>query len=192
MVKEQSTVMVSAADWDRLHAQLLDDALANPKKYERAGERLDGNPISIGPRVAPPDEWVNNYVDGANANADKWLKHASNPSKNPLVEASKKAEKWKNSIQDAIAKNRFKRGVDSANADLMIDTIIAVGTAGYMNGINARKPKMQAKIAKLQPLVAAHTQAMDLLPTDNLAQRKDKVLKNIDGMIAIGDKLRGG
>ncbi len=30
------------------------------------------------------------------------------------------------------------------------------------------------------------------VPTDTLAQRKEKVLKNLDGMIAIGDKMRGG
>ncbi len=192
MVNEQPTLTVSAGDWDRLHAQLLDDAVRNPKKYERAGERKDGNPISIGPRVAPPDEWLANYQKGASDNAEKWLNRATHPSKNPLVEAAKKGDKWKNSMQDAITKNKFVKGVQAANADLMIDTIAAGGTSAYTAGIQKRAAKMQAKIAKLQPLVAAHAQAMDLLPTDTLAQRKEKVLKNLDGMIAIGDKMRGG
>ncbi len=192
MAKETPTIAVSAADWDRLHAQLLDDAARNPEKYHRAGERLDGNPIAIGPRVAPPDEWVDNQINGATNNAEKWLKHASNPSKNPLVEAAKKSDKWKNSVQEAINKDKFRKGVQGANADLMIDTIVAGGTGAYTAGIQKRRAKITAKINKLQPLVAAHAQAMDLLPTDTLAQRKEKVLKNLDGMIAIGDKMRGG
>ena len=190
--KPEPTLQINAAEWAKVHAQLLDDAIAHPEKYHRRGERLDGNPIALGPRVAPPDEWVDNYEKGVTNNAEKWLKHVTNPSKNPITAAIAAEEKWKNGMQDAIAKGRWGKAMKQADPDIMIETLKAMGTTAYVTGVMARGAKMRKKINKLQALVSAHVAAMDTLPTTTPALRREKMLKNLDGMIVVGDKMKGG
>ena len=190
--KPEPIMQINAAEWDKVHAQLLDDALAHPEKYHRKGERLDGNPIAIGPRVSPPEEWAADYEKGVVNNADRWLKHVTNPSRNPIAAAIAAEEKWKNGMQEAIAKGRWKKGMQNADVDMMMETLKAQGTGAYINGVQVRREKMKKKIVKLQALVSAHVTAMDSLPDATPQQRRDKMLKNLDGMLAVGDKMKGG
>lgn len=148
-------------------------------------------PITLGPRVSPPDQWAADYQAGVSANKEKWVRNTSAPSKNPLVAAAAASDAWKNGVTDAIAKNRFQKGVQGADADAMIATIQAVGADGYEKGVQVRAAKVAAKVRKLQPLVVAHVARMDALPTATAGQRRDKMLKNLDGMLAIGDQLKG-
>jgi hypothetical protein len=185
-------MQINAAEWDKVHAQLLDDAVAHPEKYHRRGERMDGNPIAIGPRISPPEEWAENYEKGVVNNAEKWLKHVTNPSRNPITAAIAAEEKWKNGMTEAIAKGRWGKAMKQADPDMMIETLKAMGTTAYVSGVQARRAKMAKKINKLQALVSAHVTAMDALPTNTAPQRREKMLKNLDGMILVGDKMKGG
>lgn len=148
--------------------------------------------INIGPRISPPDQMTADYLSGVTNNKDKWLRNTTNPSKDPLKAAAAAAPAWENGVKDAIAKNRFQKGVQQANPDTMIATIQAVGADGYEKGVQARKDKVTAKFTKLNGFLISHVTAMDQLPTATAANRRDKMLKNLDGMLAIGDKMKGG
>jgi hypothetical protein len=148
--------------------------------------------INIGPRISPPAQWVADYQAGVSNNKDKWLRNTTNPSKDPLKAAAAAKDAWENGVKDAVAKNRFQKGVLQANPDAMIATIQAVGADGYEKGVQARAQKVQAKVEKLSGFLGAHVTSMDALPTATAANRRDKMLKNLDGMLAIGDKMKGG
>ena len=190
--KPEPILQINAAEWDKVHAQLLDDAMQHPEKYQRRGERLDGNPIAIGPRIATPEEWADDYEKGVVNNAERWLKRVTNPSRNPVTAAIAAEEKWKNGMQEAISKGRWGKAMKGVDPDMMMETLHKMGITAYVNGVTARKEKMKKKIAKLQPLLSAHVAAMDALPTSTAAQRREKMLKNLDGMLAVGEKLKGG
>ena len=147
--------------------------------------------IQLGPRISPPAQMAADYQAGVSNNKEKWLRNTTNPSKDPLKAAAAAAPAWENGVKEAIAKNRFQKGIQQANPDAMIATIVAVGADGYERGVAARATKVQAKFEKLHGFLSQHVGAMDTLPTATGAQRREKMLKNLDGMLTIGDKMKG-
>ncbi|MBA7553887.1 hypothetical protein ES705_46491 [subsurface metagenome] len=67
---------------------------------------------------------------------------------------------------------------------------MAVGESGYREGIIRKKGKVKAKIAKLQPMVAALADTLDKMPIDTPEQRGAKMIAARDGMLKVKEQMR--
>lgn len=183
---------ISLDEFERRQAAALDDAIAHPEKYERLGEKLEGNPIALGPRVLPPDEWASKQLARAAVAGEDWLKRSLSPRKVPSQAALAKNDLRIAHLQDSIAKKTWEGAMNAVDEDERLRTIQAVGSSGYARGVQAREGKIRAKVARLQPLVAAHVQAIDGLPAKSDSDMETRVIANLRGMKAIGARLKGG
>ena len=153
-------------------------------------ERKVGNPITLGPRVADAETWAEDMQTAAKNKSAKWLKNSLAPKKSPKARAKLAAKKYDNNMRAALDEKRWDKGIDTYDEDLRMQTIAAVGEAGFRSGLDAKKLKIVAKIAKLQPLVAALADTLDKLPIDTSEQRAAKMIAARDGMITIKKQMR--
>ena len=149
-----------------------------------------GNPITLGPRVVPADEWAEDMATAAKNKAAKWLKNAIKPKKDPKERARKAARKYENNTREALDEKRWDAGIEAYDEGVRQETIAAVGESGYRSGIDAHKAKREHKIKKLQPLVAALTATLDEMPVDTPEQRAAKMVAARDGMLTIKKEMR--
>jgi len=174
-----------------LNAEL--EKLAMDKEYRRAAfvGHPEGNPVTTGPRVKTPQDWVDDMISGAKARSARWLANSKAPKRNPKEAALAAAGKFENNVKTALAEKRYDAGIkgyDEAARDAVID---AVGTRGFEEGLESHRAKAVSKINKLQPLVTAVALANDKAKVDSLPDRKTKMLNNVDMMIQVGRIMKG-
>lgn len=149
-----------------------------------------GNPITLGPRVVTPEKWADDMVTAAKNKAGKWLENSLKPKKDPKDRARKASKKYENNMREAIDEKRWDAGIDAYDETVRQATIEAVGESGYRSGLDTHKAKVDHKIKKLQPLVAALTATIDAMPVDTPEQRAAKMIAARDGMLAIKKEMR--
>lgn len=177
-------------DFNKELEKNLKRAQEDPEYVKGLSEKVVGNPITLGPRVADPVTWADDMQTAAKNKADKWLKNSLAPKKSPKERAKKAAKKYDNNMRAALDEKRWDAGIDAYDEDLRMQTIEAVGTTGFRAGLDAKKLKIEAKIKKLQPLVAALADTLDKMPVDTAEQRGAKMLAARDGMIAVKKQMR--
>lgn len=168
----------------------LDRALNDPEYVADLQSEKIGNPMTLGPRVVTADAWVEDMVTAAKAKSKKWLDNSLKPRKDPKDRARKASVKYQTNMQAALDEKRWDAGIDAYDEGVRQETIQAVGEAGFRSGIDTKKVKIRHKIQKLQPLVAALTETLDLMPVDTSEQRGAKMLAARDGMIEVKKKMR--
>ena len=149
-----------------------------------------GNPITLGPRVMSAADWSEDMVTGATNKAEKWLKHALAPKKDPKERALKAAKKYENEMRSALDEKRWDDGIRGYDESLRQTTITEGGSGAYRTGIERKKSKVLARVAKLQPLVGALADTLDKMPVDTADQRAAKMVAARDGMKAIKKQMR--
>ena len=166
------------------------ELLNNPEQYAEAMAPQGGNPITLGPRVVAPTDWAKDQVEAAKSKATKWLEKSRRPKKVPSHAALAAAPKYYNRLEESIAEKRWDGAMAKVDEDLRLQVIEAVGSAGFSRGIEAHKPKVEAKVKLLQPLVLALAQALDAMPVATDSDREAKMLAARRGMIQIGKTLK--
>jgi len=177
--------------FQKAFSQLLDDVTQNPDKYDFLTETQVGNPISLGPRVIPPEEWAAKQVARATSAASDWEKNVTRPRKNPIEAAIAADAKRKDRLAEAEKQDKWKKKMAKVDLDEMYKTIRNIGASGYSAGIQARQHKVQRVVNELQPMVAALAASIDAMPQATDADREKRLLAARRGMIEIGKKRTG-
>ncbi len=169
--------------------QLADAAAASPEFAAQLTSKRVGNPITV--KIVPTSaEWTEKMIRKASQAGADWEKGIQNPSADPKAAALAAKGKYLQRTQDSLKNDSWAKGVAKYDLDMAIRTALKVGGSGYVNGITARQDKIQAKIDKLQPLVAANKTAVQALPQASDADRENRMIANLRNMRAIGDKMR--
>ena len=163
----------------------------NPETYQAEMEKEGGNPITLGPRVVDPTAWAEDQVAAAKAKGQKWLDRSKRPKKVPSEAALAAKDKYKNRLQESLDGDYWSKAMALVDEDLRMQIIEAVGATGFSTGVEKHKPKVVAKVKKLQPLVLALAQELDAMPTATDSDREAKMLAARRGMIAIGKAMKG-
>jgi len=150
-----------------------------------------GNPITLGPRVKSPEEWVDDMVSGAKARSKQWLANSLRPKKDPKKAALAAAGKYEDKMRKALDGKHFDRGVEAYDESAREEVIKAVGQSGFERGIETHKAKAVVKIKKMQPLVAALAKTIDDMPQDTDGERAARMLAARSGMIEVGKIMKG-
>ena len=168
----------------------LEVAERNPDALEGMHER-QGNPITLGPRVAEADEWAEKQLTNAQAAGERWLANVLRPRKDPLTAALGAKGKYKNRVEESIREDRWAKGIAAVDEDEMFATITEGGAAPFVSGVQRRARKVRRVVGQLRPMVVALAETIDKMPIDTDAQREARLLAARRGMIAIGKKRKG-
>lgn len=145
---------------------------------------------STGPRVPSAADWSAKMQTRAAAAGDAWVKGALNPRRDPVAAALAANDRRIARIQASITNKTWEGAMAKVDPAQTAATISAVGAQGYANGIRNRAAKIDASIAKLQPLVAAHAATIDNMPAKTDADMEARMLANLRGMKVIGVKYK--
>ena len=193
MARNKAPASPSPLDGLDAFAKVLDKALdvaeKNPDALEGMHER-EGNPRPLAPRIAEVDDWAEKQEANAEAAGERWRTNMLRPKKDPIAEAKKASTKWANKLKEAIADNRFEKGLDAVDEAAMMETLEATPASVFVDGIKRRKRKIRGKIEKLRPLLVASAETLDKLPIDTEAQREAKMIANLRAMKEIGKRMK--
>lgn len=145
---------------------------------------------ATGPRVPSAADWSAKMQSRAAAAGDAWVKGALNPRRDPVQAALAANDRRVARLQASIAAKTWEGAMQKVDPAQTAATITAVGAQGYANGIRNRGAKIDAAIAKLQPLVAANAAAIDAMPAKTDADMEARMLANLRGMKALGVKFK--
>ena len=180
-------------DLGDFHARLaanLKRVKEDPEYLASLTQERQGNPITLGPRVASAETWAEDMVTAAKNKATKWLANSLKPKKDPKERARKAAKKYDSNMRTALDEKRWDAGIEAYDETIRQQTIEKGGTGAFTSGIDRKTIKIDHKIKKLQPLVAALTATIDEMPVDTPEQRAAKMVAARDGMLAIKVDMR--
>jgi hypothetical protein len=123
---------------------------------------------------ADPTMAIARYKEKTAAAGADWQKGVLNPRKDFKSEALKANGRWKNSMQAAIAADKFAKGIGRVDLAQFDATVNALGASVYQNGIAAKMPKAEAALARELPITAAVAATVNAMPGDTPEQRAEK------------------
>jgi len=148
--------------------------------------------VANGARIPPADAWARKQIERAAAAGNDWLEGTLNPRRDPVQAALAANDRRIARIQQSIADKTWEGAMARVDPAATEATIKAVGSQGYANGVRARTDKIQAAVARLQPLVAAHVAKLDQLPAKSDADMEARMVANLRGMRGIGKQYKTG
>lgn len=155
--------------------------------------RPSGNPIVLGPRLPTPEDWAAEQIAGAKAKAAKWLKNTVHPKKNFKEEALRATsrERYHDSMERVLAEDRWEGGMALVDESEAMNIIEKRGAAAYSKGVEDRAAKIQRRVKELHADRLALVATTDTMPVSTAAEREAKMIANLHGLIAIGQRRRG-
>ncbi len=193
MAKQSLAAIPSVDDMsaaiDAMKAKIeADPALA----HELIEGHTSGNPMVLGPRLPSPEDWAKLQVKGSQDNAQKWLERTTKPRKNFQAEALKPTsqERYKNSMERVLRDGTYAGGMAQVNVDETIAIIQKRGASPYSQGVADRAPKIERRVKELHSDRLALAATVDQMPVATDADREAKVIANMRGLKAIGQRRR--
>lgn len=148
--------------------------------------------MATGPRVPSASDWTDKMVTRAQNAGQDWVKGALAPRKDPIAAALAANQKRITRFNQSVTAKTWEGALAKVDPAQTAATIAAVGAQGYAQGVAARKGKIGAAIARLQPLVADHVAKMDAMPVNTDADAEAKMIANVRGMKALGVAYKTG
>jgi hypothetical protein len=151
------------------------------------------NPVTpgVGSRVIDAATWFKRYLKSAKDAGDDWEERTLTPRRDPIQAAIASNEKRIDRLKESEDQEKWLKTMQKRTFNDVAEGVQAVKAAGYVSGVDAKKAKAQRRITELQPLTEALAKSLDQMSTATKKDRGDKMLAARDGMLAIGEKLRG-
>lgn len=188
---QDGKIRMSVEDFARVFARAIaplavQELHADPTTFKT-------NPVTpgVGSRVIDATTWFKRYLKSAKDSGDDWEERALTPRRDPILAAIANNEKRIDRLKEAEDQEKWLKTMQKKTANDVFEGILAVKAAGYVSGVEAKQKKASRAIQTLQPLTESLAKALDQLSTATKKDRGDKMLAARDGMIAIGEKLRG-
>jgi hypothetical protein len=173
-------------------AMAVFDALSEVYKEYGLDVREDivpGNPVTK--KVIPPEKWKDRLLKRATAAASDWLEGIKSPSRDPIKAAIEADSKWKDRLTQAMKEDRRKKALEKVSHADIVAVVEKLGERTFVDGITAREAKIAKRIAELQPLVQAVSDAIQAMPDATDADREKRLIMARRLMIEVGKKRRG-
>uniref|UniRef100_A0A6M3LUC8 Uncharacterized protein n=1 Tax=viral metagenome TaxID=1070528 RepID=A0A6M3LUC8_9ZZZZ len=146
------------------------------------GEAPKPNPSTI-QRVLPATDWVEKQISTLQAVGEaNYLRGIRNPKKDPIKAGIDAQGKYEAAMKDPKVLKRRKEALQKTNMDEWTAMTEAIGAGKLVEGVVARKFKVERFVAKFQPLLKAHLVAIDAMPDVTDANREAKMIANVKGL----------
>jgi hypothetical protein len=138
-----------------------------------------------------PARATEKYMRNTAAATGDYVYGMQNPRRNPKQAALAAAGKWANRVQQAIQRDSFRKGVGSYDEAAALQAATSDGGGAYAAGIQKRGAKIAAAFQRVIPAIAAVSGQVQQMPQDNEAQRTQRMVRNLELMRQVGERLRG-
>jgi len=163
-------------------------------EYERNPEHPDlrghpeGNPVQIRPAFPSAEAWAERHASGVQNNATRYAEGVAAPRANFKELALKRKAAWANAVNEAVAGDRYAKGMAAVDAELAIELAKTVGQESFVRGVTARRAKIEAKMKSVAPAMAAAIATVRAMPADTVAQREARSIEMQRAFRAISKK----
>ena len=94
-------------------------------------------------------------------------------------------------MKKVLAEKRHLKGLDKSSHADIVKIAKALGPAVLEQGVEARKDKIAATVAKLQPIVQQVSNEIQAMPDATEGDRERRMVETLRKMRTVGNKLRG-
>lgn len=156
----------------------------------RFGESAPPNPATVVPlkdAAAIVTKQMNNF---AAVGATNYLAGIGTPKADPIAEGIRAQPAYEAAMRDPEVLKRRVAGLQATN---MQEWAQAAETKGYTriaDGVAAARSKIERFWAAYQPLLQAHVQKIRAMPNVTPADRKQRMIANLDGLRALKGRAR--
>lgn len=131
-------------------------------------------------RLPDAATWVNKMMAGVQAvGATNYLAGIKTPRKDPIAAGIAAQPAYEAKMRDPATLKRRQESLGKTNMAEWAAMAESVGAATYVQGVTGRRPKVEKRIGKLQPLLAAKLQAIDAMPNVTDADRENRAVAMI-------------
>jgi hypothetical protein len=142
-------------------------------------------PVTI-TRIPSPEDWrakqVGNLKDVGEKN---YRLKIPKPKKDPIAAGIEAEAKYANEMRRVIDTKAREAGLRATTSDEWLTYATDLGAARLVEGVVKREPKIAKFLGKWQPLLKSHVDKLDTMANATLAERKAKMLTNVDGLVAL-------
>jgi len=142
-------------------------------------------------RLPDPTTWVNKMIQGVQqVGATNYALGIRNPRKDPIAEGIKAQGAYENKMRDPAVLKRRAESLAKTNMSEWAAMAETVGAQSYVQGVVGRRPKVERRIGKLQPLLASELAKIDAMPSTTDAEREAKAVAMIRALRSLKGKSK--
>ena len=154
------------------------------------GEFATPNPPAV-KRLLDPTEWVDKAVRGMEATGRaNYEAGIRSPKKDPIKAGIDAQGKYENEMKKPEVLKRREDGLRATSMEEWASMAETVGAENLVRGYTSRRPKLERRIGKLQPLLASHLTKIDALPNVTDADREKRMIENLRGLKGLKGKAK--
>ncbi len=137
-------------------------------------------------RLPDPATWAKKMIDGVSAvGATNYALGIRSPRKDPIAAGIAAQGAYENKMRDPAVLKRRSESLAKTNMAEWAAMAETVGAQSYVQGVVGRRPKIERRIAKLQPLLANALARIDAMPSTTDAERENKAVAMIRALRAL-------
>ena len=162
-----------------------------PAPGQRAwGEFPPPNPASVTP-LKDPATIVSKQMDNfAAVGAANYLAGAQQPKEDPIAAGIRAQPAYEAAMRDPNVLRRRVEGLQATNMGEWITAVEQKGVQRIAEGVAAARPKIERFWTAFHPLLLAHVQKIRSMPAVTEADRRNRMLANLDGLRALKGRAR--
>jgi len=140
-------------------------------------------------RILDPTTWRNRQIVNLKAvGASNYKIGIGYPRKDPIKAGIDAEAAFKDAMKKVTDGELRKKGLEGTNMEEWFGFSSNIGAGRLEEGVVKRETKVAKFLEKYNPLLKAHVDAMDKLETGTDTQRKEKMIKNLEGLKALHGK----
>ena len=157
----------------------------------RWGEYPPPNPATVTP-LKDAATIVNKQISAAQAvGATNYLLGAQQPKADPIEAGIRAQPAYEAAMRDPAVLRRRAEGLQRTNINEWITQVENKGAARYADGVAASRPKVERFWQAFHGLLTQHVQKVRSMPAVTPADRKQRMIANMDGLAALRGRARG-
>ena len=151
----------------------------------RWGEFPPPNPPTVTRLIAAPD-WVQKQLDTMSAVGQAhYSAGIARPKRDPIQAAIAAQPAYEAKMRDAAVLKRRETNLRKTNMNEWALNSETLGANRLVEGVMARRPKIERAVASLHSKLSGHLQRIDALPAVTDADRERRMVENLRGLRAL-------
>ncbi len=162
-----------------------------PAPGQRAwGEYPAPNPAQVVPLKDPGTIVAKQLDNFAAVGATNYLAGAQQPKDDPIAAGIRAQPAYEAAMRDPNVLRRRVEGLQATNMNEWITAVEQKGVQRIADGVAAARPKIERFWTAFHPLLLQHVQKIRAMNSTTPADRKNRMIANLDGLRALKGRAR--
>jgi hypothetical protein len=144
-------------------------------------------------RIPSPEDWRAKQIGNIKAVGEaNYRAKIVKPKKDPIAAGVEAEAKYAEAMRRVLETKAREAGLRATSSDEWLSYTQNIGAGRLVEGVTKREPKIAKFLGKWQPLLKSHVEKLDTMANATLADRKAKMLANVDGLVALHGAAKKG